>query len=399
MLSLFIGVLGLLAYRSSKDTIALFVATGFLAAGVLDGYHTLVSSRLFIMLFPSAPIELIAWSWWASRVFLAVLLWLSWLFWRRTQGPTAAGHVNERLVFALTAGLALACFAFFAWVRIPLVRHAQIPVPRVQELVPALFFLLALAGYLHKGGWRSNPFDHWLVLGLIVSFFLHAAYMMFSDELYDAMFNAAHVLKCLSYLFVLVGVLFDLSRVYSESAAQKELKILHAQLREQAVRDPMTGLYNRRYLDEALARDLARAARSKRPLTLAIGDVDHFKAVNDTYGHQAGDEVLKTVADLLQRDSRGGDITSRYGGEEFLMVLPEMTAVQAHARAQQWRAGIAAAPIVHGSAVIRVTASFGIASFPLHGTTADALIAAADSALYAAKRAGRNKVRIDARQL
>ncbi|HEX2654864.1 MAG TPA: GGDEF domain-containing protein, partial [Xanthobacteraceae bacterium] len=160
-------------------------------------------------------------------------------------------------------------------------------------------------------------------------------------------------------------------------------------------RDPLTGLHNRRHLFEAAPALIELARRHGAPLCVVLLDLDHFKAVNDTYGHQAGDEVLKTVAELLQRNSRGGDIASRYGGEEFLMVLPEMTAVQAQVRAQQWRAEIAAASIVHGSAVIRVTASFGIASFPLHGTTADALIAAADSALYAAKRAGRNQIRID----
>jgi diguanylate cyclase (GGDEF)-like protein len=391
VLSLFIAVIGLLAYYSSEDATTLFAATGFLGTAVLDGYHTVVTSSYFIAMYPSAPADLIGWSWFASRTFLAVLLWLSWFVWWRTQAEAPATDVDRRTVYGVAGSAVLACFALFAWVPIRSATYG--PVPRPQEWVPALFFLLTFAGYLRKGDWRSNLFEHWLVLGLAVSFVVHAGYMAFSKQPYDAMFTAAHLLKCLSYLCVLIGVLCHLSRVYSDSVAQNELKILHAQLREQAIRDPLTGLYNRRHLDETLGRELVRAVRSGRPLSLVMVDVDHFKAVNDVHGHQAGDQVLQAVGQLLQRHSRGGDTIGRYGGEEFLLILPEMTAEKAHARAEQWRAGIAAMSFAHGAAVIRVTASFGVASCHLHGHTADALIAAADSALYTAKRAGRNQVR------
>jgi diguanylate cyclase (GGDEF)-like protein len=113
---------------------------------------------------------------------------------------------------------------------------------------------------------------------------------------------------------------------------------------------------------------------------------------NDRFGHLAGDEVLRAFGALLTRRARGGDVCCRYGGEEFLLVLPGMPAASAVARAEQLRRALAAAPIAYGRSQIAVTASFGIAVFPRAGWTAQELLASADSALYAAKTAGRNRV-------
>jgi diguanylate cyclase (GGDEF)-like protein len=128
---------------------------------------------------------------------------------------------------------------------------------------------------------------------------------------------------------------------------------------------------------------------------MIMGDLDHFKAVNDRYGHLGGDEVLRTFGDLMKRQVRGSDIYCRYGGEEFLLVLPQMSTEDAVKRAEQLRLAMAAAPVPYGDFVIAVTASFGVATFPRDGRTGDELIAAADSALYAAKAAGRNRVSVN----
>jgi diguanylate cyclase (GGDEF)-like protein len=123
-----------------------------------------------------------------------------------------------------------------------------------------------------------------------------------------------------------------------------------------------------------------------------MGDLDHFKAVNDSAGHLAGDEVLRVFGDLLKHNARASDIICRYGGEEFLLVLPGMTEEGAVERAEQLRREMAATPVNHDGSQIRVTVSFGVATFPIHGRTTDELIAAADSALYSAKIDGRNRV-------
>ncbi len=176
-------------------------------------------------------------------------------------------------------------------------------------------------------------------------------------------------------------------------AALREVQTLQAKLREQALRDPLTGLYNRRYLTETFDRELLRAERCARPVSVIMGDIDHFKDVNDTYGHRAGDEVLKAFSELLQHNARGSDIYCRYGGEEFLMVLFDMMGDDACLRTEQLRHAFATAAITLGETVIQVTASFGVAVFPVDGHTGDMLIAAADAALYAAKDAGRNQVK------
>jgi len=168
---------------------------------------------------------------------------------------------------------------------------------------------------------------------------------------------------------------------------------LRRTLTEQSISDPMTRLYNRRYLDETLPRELSRASREERPLSMVLIDVDHFKRINDTFGHDVGDEVLKAIAGLLRSQTRTGDIASRLGGEELLVVLPGANLEQATAKAEALRERIAALEVRAPDGPIGpVTASFGVAVFPRHGDSADELLKSADRALYAAKHAGRNQV-------
>jgi diguanylate cyclase len=171
-----------------------------------------------------------------------------------------------------------------------------------------------------------------------------------------------------------------------------EIQTLQEQLQEQAVRDPLTGLYNRRFLDTIVARELARCEREGRHLTLMMIDVDYFKKVNDTYGHPGGDEVLRRLATLLLDRVRVIDVACRFGGEEFLLMLPSMAPEFALVRAEQCREAFAEARIEFEGQTIQATMSVGIAIYPQHGNTLGELTRCADVALYQAKQAGRNRV-------
>lgn len=174
----------------------------------------------------------------------------------------------------------------------------------------------------------------------------------------------------------------------------QQIQELQTRLQEQVIRDSLTGLYNRRYLDETLDRELARAKRDGYPICVAMIDLDHFKQVNDTYGHKAGDEVLKTLGELLRENVRDGDIPCRYGGEEFLIVLPNISLEHAKQRADQWREEFSRRKTRHGDFEIGITMSVGLACYPEHGNTADALLENADRGLYRAKSTGRNRVEV-----
>lgn len=161
-----------------------------------------------------------------------------------------------------------------------------------------------------------------------------------------------------------------------------------------ATSDPLTGLFNRGYVDDRVAMELSRAQRYGKALTVAIIDADHFKALNDTHGHPAGDVVLRKLAGMLRASFRQSDTTGRYGGEEFVVILPETDMETACRKVETLRERIAATPINlsdHGKS-IRVTISAGLASYPEDGEGAPELFATADERMFAAKRAGRNQV-------
>jgi two-component system cell cycle response regulator len=175
-------------------------------------------------------------------------------------------------------------------------------------------------------------------------------------------------------------------------AQMDEIQVLQSSLRDQVIRDPLTGLYNRRYLAETLDRELARAYREDYPVGLVMIDIDEFKQINDTYGHIAGDHVLENLALLLTRETRSSDLICRLGGDEFLLVLLNATVENAAARAEVYRQSFEESITSYEGAEIRATLSLGIAMFPIHGETSQGVLAASDRALYEAKENGRNRV-------
>jgi diguanylate cyclase (GGDEF)-like protein len=171
-----------------------------------------------------------------------------------------------------------------------------------------------------------------------------------------------------------------------------DIERLKNRIREQSIRDPLTNLFNRRFLNEFMERELALARRNQKPLAVIMLDLDHFKQLNDQFGHQTGDKVIEMVAKHLLRQSRRTDILFRYGGEEFMVILPNTTAAQATHLAENWRVHVEQAQVFAKHQAVTITVSAGIAVYPEHGTTAFNLIQAADEALYQAKAAGRNQV-------
>lgn len=172
----------------------------------------------------------------------------------------------------------------------------------------------------------------------------------------------------------------------------EEINKLRDELREQAIRDPLTDVYNRRYMNEFLSLEVARAERDGTPLSVVIMDMDDFKKFNDTYGHKCGDVILQKIAAFLVQHTRKGDVVCRFGGEEFVILMPGATLETAYERTEMWRQDFAETPIEYEGMKLYATFSAGAASFPQHGNTDEFVLQAADRALYRSKDAGKNRV-------
>ena len=343
VLALAVGSLALVRYYSKKDNTFLFIGTGFVATAFLDGYHTVVSSSHFIDIFPSTPPSLIAWSWFAARIFLSLLLWMSWLYWRREDRLGAAGRISEKLVYSIVTALALVCFAIVAFVPMPAAYYQQLPFPRPQEFLPALFFLLALIGYLRKGKWKTDVFEHWLVLSLIVGFMGQAMFMSFSGRVFDMMFDAAHLLKNGSYICAMLGLLFSMRRLFSESYAQQELQLKNTILATQLEVSPDAILvvdehgkiisYNRNFVELwGLTQEMVAARDDEVMLHSVVSqmrDPETFLArVDYLYQHRSkdsGDEIDLRDGRIIDRFSAPmiGEYGKYYGRVWFFRDITE----------------------------------------------------------------------------
>jgi signal transduction histidine kinase/CheY-like chemotaxis protein len=215
-LGLITGCMALVRYYTKKDATFLILGSGFLGAALLDSYHAVVASSVLTKLSPSAPSSLITWSGATSRVFLSLLMLASVLVRRREdQEPT---RVRESVVFTLVGLWTVVSFLVFFLAPLPRVYYPQLIIHRPAELAPALFFGLAAIGYLRKGAWKNDDFEHWLVLSLIVATASHLAYMALYGKPFDSMFVAAHALKILGYVCVLSGLFISMFSIFRREA-------------------------------------------------------------------------------------------------------------------------------------------------------------------------------------
>lgn len=313
------------------------------------------------------------------------------LYWRTRQaGNPLQAELRNLLIDPFLLGIWSAVLGFPLWITFALFICPLINISFYRDtrgVVQAImaFFLGALL-WVALAGLRFDPYTGWpatvlCVIGLTL-------YLMVAA-------NAAYV-RNLTLWDIRARLLQSEQALQAANEALQqqldEIHVLQARLSEQANRDPLTGLYNRRYLDSTLERELARCKREGQRLGLMLIDIDHFKQINDTYGHQAGDEVLKKLAVMLSEQARAADVACRYGGEEFLLLLPNMPPDIALERAGQWCTAFAATTFLFGGFRMRATLSIGVATYPDHGESPEELIQCADRALYRAKTKGRNRV-------
>ncbi len=298
LLALIIGTMALVRFYARKNNTFLLIGSGFLGTAFLDGYHTIVTSAFFRPFMPSDLPALIPWSWVASRQFLAIFMFLSILVWLREQKLGEPGRISAKTVYVFATLFTLASFLFFAFVPLPRAYYPEFVFHRPEEFLPALFFAMALAGYLHKGKWRHDDFEHWLVLSLIIGFISQAGFMSFSGQLFDLEFDAAHLLKKASYLCVLAGLLINMLAIFRQVEGNYDALAREIEERKQAEEAAKKGQERlKRQSDQIeFMQSLARIANEAK--TLRQGMEATISRVCDHTGWDLGHAFLPEGEDL-----------------------------------------------------------------------------------------------------
>ena len=328
----------------------------------------------FIHALPLRELQWNWWTWWQGDTVGIVVVAPLVLSWAVPDGSAwSRGRIAEGTALA-TSSLATAYLVFS---------------DRVSAFVPSVPLTFAILPFVI---WAAVRFRQREVATLNAAFCVVALWFTFQGHgPFAQKSQNVSLLLLMAFMSTVVATGLALDAALRERRRKIEaLRSALRDLREQALRDPLTSLYNRRFLRDYLSRELVRAEREGASLAVIMIDLDRFKRVNDGAGHAVGDKLLVDVAALLRSHIRGSDVACRYGGEEFTLVLPRATLDSAYRRCEAIRSAIQE----DRERLLGVTASFGVALFPLHATEAGALLRAADRALYDAKRAGRNQVSV-----
>lgn len=321
--------------------------------------------------------RVLAWLSFTNGVLDGVLLAISW-------GPRWIGPAQ--LTDGVSALMATLLDAY------PLVLiAAAFPLRRrfdsARRTLAALAFLYGMIAVVLDASKQGRQFTHWtLATKLEAPLFTVGGSAI-------SLHTLAGALLLMALLFAVTSRLREDQR-HKEALEREKIELTHTreQMRHYAENDDLTGLSNHRIITERLADEVERSRRERTPLSVILADIDHFKSINDTFGHVVGDRVLKEVASIFRQSVRTYDSVGRYGGEEFLIILPGSDFESARIRAEQLRRAVQAAHIMDGETLVRVTSSFGVASGFPGKDQAEAVIRIADAALYEAKGDGRNRV-------
>lgn len=234
LLALMVASMAMVRYYTKKEIIFLLIGMGFVGTALLDGYHAIVTSTYFRPFMPSDIIKLIPWSWVASRQFLSIMMVVAVYAWYREEKYGVKGRIQEITVYIFSGTFTFVCFVFFAFAPLPRAHYPEIIFHRPEEFVPAIFFLIALVGFLKKGAWKVNLFEHWLVMSLLIGFIAQTVFMSFSGELFGLEFDIAHTLKKVSYICVLMGLFAAMYSIFqAEESSKARLEIANRSLQEE----------------------------------------------------------------------------------------------------------------------------------------------------------------------
>lgn len=239
-LALFISILALVRYYSKKDDIILFIGTGFLGTAFLEAFHGISAHTSLNATSADEIVLQFPWSWLAPRYFLSIFLALSYFIWRYRKKLFKSDAEKEKNYLAISVILTITTFLFFTYAPIMPQLYSLSGLARPLEIIPAIFFALALLGYFNKGHWKTNTFEYCLVLSLLLNFICQFFYMPFSDELFDLTSDIAHYLKILSYIAVIVGLLINLHQIYQQAEAANRTKSDFLNIMSQELRSPLT---------------------------------------------------------------------------------------------------------------------------------------------------------------
>ena len=364
----------LVRFRGTHDRISLILAFGFVLAGLIEAGTSMTFYRG--MLVTATPGNDISIGWLAGRTLLGILLLTALVVERRI--PVAREPAKEMAGSTLIVGAAayLTSVFYFMLPNAPKIHPGAI-IPRAWDLLPAAIYVAATVGY----AWRlrrensESSLDRALFIAAAMNVICHITISQ-SQHVFDAAFTVAHLTMDLSYVVVLGGTLLDNAQLFD-------------QVSHLAASDSLTGLANHRRLLEVLENEIQRSRRTGRSFAVLLFDLDELKKINDRFGHLTGSRAIKRLGAVLRKDCRSIDTPARYGGDEFVLILPE---------SGEEEAGKAALRICEGLArdgqEPPVTVSAGLAVYPNDGTTIEKLLGAADRALYGMKGRSEKKFRL-----